>query len=133
VSALPEYLALVAAAAAAKPLPPEASRYYLPGLKALVRLCSELQLAAGTGTFYLACRHAGHLLGVPYRRANHWLRRLEADRLLERVRTGTVGTTGFHAANEYRYLGAQHQHDDHHHGHGLDLPVEETGPYREGY
>jgi hypothetical protein len=84
------------------PLPAVANRYYLPGIRALVGLCAALQAAGGGGrSFFLACRHAGALIGADYRRVSAWLKRLECDGVIRRIATGSKATR---RANEYRYL-----------------------------
>jgi hypothetical protein len=133
---VPDYLRAVWDAAQGRPLPAVAARYYLPPLRKLVQLCAELQIAAGTGTFFLACRHAAALIEVGFRVASKYLRKLEADGVLTRVDTGSRAT---HRANEYTYVAdgshgpvkppappwagelLQGDQDNHH------------GPYKEGY
>jgi hypothetical protein len=105
VSQVPEYLLAVWEAAKQKPLPAVASGYYLPGMKKLIGLCAELQLAARERTFFLACRDAGALVGANHRRVWKWLKRLEIDRVLVRISTGSKSTR---KANEYRYHGGPH-------------------------
>ena len=84
------------------PLPPEAERYELPGLRSLVALCRELQRSAGDGPFYLGCRTAARILGTNRTTANNWLFLLKFDRIIEIVETGTmVGRR----ATRYHYLG----------------------------
>ncbi len=102
---LPEYLVAVWEDAIAKPVPTVASRYFLPSMKRLVALCHALQVAAGDGTFYLACRHAAALTGGNYRNVSRCLAKLEKDGLLIRVSTGTVKVRAGQKckANEYRY------------------------------
>jgi hypothetical protein len=85
----------------ARPLPPAASAYHLPGLRLLVGLCAELQRLAGDRPFFLGCRDAGRLLGVPFQRAAKWIRRLCADGILIRKTRGAK-ITG--EASTYRYV-----------------------------
>jgi hypothetical protein len=90
-------------AAANQALPPDtAERYHLDGVRTLVALCAELQRLAGDRPFYLGCRDAGRLLGVPFQRAAKWLRRLVHDGVLVKVSTGTK-VSG--KSSEYRYVG----------------------------
>jgi hypothetical protein len=88
-----------------KDAPPEADGYYLPGMKKLVALCAELQIAAKSEPFCLSCRNAAELLGVDFHTSNRWLNRIEADGVLLRVLTGSmaIGSNGKRQANEYRY------------------------------
>jgi hypothetical protein len=101
-SGVPEFLEAVWANAKKKQPPAIADRYYLPGVKSLIALCAELQSAAGERTFFLACRHAGALLGENFRSISNWLKRLECDGVLKRISTGKKVTR---RANEYRYMG----------------------------
>jgi hypothetical protein len=101
-SKVPEYLLAVWEVAKQKPPHPVAARYYLPGVRFLVALCAELQLAAGSGTFFLACRHAGALIGENFRRVSGWLKKLEADGVLRRI---TTGSKAGRRANEYVFQG----------------------------
>src|SRR5258707_15226076 len=48
---VPEFMSSVWESAQNKASPVVAGRYYLQGMKQLVMLCHELQVAAGTGTF----------------------------------------------------------------------------------
>lgn len=102
---LPEFLTEVWSAANQKTVPAIASQYYLPAMRQLVMLCAELQVAAGTGTFFLSCRHAAEITGVNYRRSSRCLAKLEKDGVLLRISTGTVGRSPNAKANEYRYIG----------------------------
>jgi hypothetical protein len=104
VSAAPEFLRAVWEVAKQKPMPAVASRYYLPGLRLLIALCAELQIAAREATFYISCRDAGALIGEDFRRVSRWLKRLEADGVIVRVATGSLTSR---KANEYRFLGGQ--------------------------
>jgi hypothetical protein len=81
-------------------MPAAASKYYLPKLKLLVALCAELQIAAGAATFFLACRDAGDVIGEDYRVVWGWMKKLEHDRVLVRISTGSLSR---HKANEYRF------------------------------
>jgi hypothetical protein len=82
-----------------KPMPPIANKYYLPKMRMLVALVFELQLAAGEKSFFVSCRDAGALIKVDFRRVSAWLRKLQADGVLQRISTGSMGT---HKANKYR-------------------------------
>jgi hypothetical protein len=99
-----DYLTAALESARSQPLPPEAARYYLPALRLLVTLCRELQRQAGDRPFYLGCRDAGRLLGVPFQQAAKWLRRLTCDAILTRVSTGTKASG---LASQYHYLPAE--------------------------
>jgi hypothetical protein len=87
--------------ALAEPLPAAALAYEQDGVRLLVGLCGQLQRHAGRGTFFLACRTAGALLGVPHTTGWRWLRLLEIDGILRRISTGSKASG---KANEYRYL-----------------------------
>jgi hypothetical protein len=87
------------ARALAEAPPPEAAAYEQDGVRRLVALCRQLQRRAGEETWFLACRTAGSLLGVPYQTAWRWLRLLERDGVLHRTSTGSKATR---KANEYR-------------------------------
>jgi hypothetical protein len=92
---------LLAALDAAKQSSPEAARKYRsPGIRLLVSLCAELQRQAQGRPFFLGCRSAGALLGVPYGRAAKWLRVLVMDGVLRLV---SVGSRGTGKASEYLY------------------------------
>lgn len=95
-----EFVQAVFAVAETKPLPAIADNYYLHGLKMLVALCAELQFAQKDKSFFLTCRDAGAVLGVPFRSANRWLNKLESDGVLSRVKTGHHKGP----ANEYFYV-----------------------------
>jgi hypothetical protein len=86
--------------ALAAPLPPTALAYEQDGVRRLVAFCQQLQRHAGQGTFFLACRTAGAMLGVPHKLAWRWLQLLEIDGVLDRVSTGSKATG---RANEYHY------------------------------
>ncbi len=97
-----EFMNAVFVASKQKPLPAVAARYYLPKVKVLIGLCAELQLAAGNKpTFFLSCRDAGDMIGVDFRLASKYLKRLELDGVLICVEKGSKGK---HKANEYRML-----------------------------
>ena len=98
------------AAANSEPLPPETGtpiggeQMPLP-MQRLVSLCYQLQIAQGTEPFFLSCRDAGKLLGIPYTTAFHWLEILTNTQggrpILQKVATGSLATR---RANEYRYI-----------------------------
>ncbi len=93
------------ARAKASPLPPEASRFTVPGVRLLVAICRELQRQRGPLPFYLSSRDAADVLGIegkePQIRAWRWLERLRREGILQKVR---VGSQVDRKANEYRYL-----------------------------
>ena len=69
--------------------PPEAAgRYERPEVRLLVALCRELQRATGDGSFYLATRTAGRLLGVDNMTAWRWLSGLTMDGVLRLTEPG---------------------------------------------
>jgi hypothetical protein len=71
-------------------------------LRLLASLCRELQRQAGDEDFYLDCRMAGRLLGVPHNTAWRWLTILCADGLL---RAGEKGSQAKRRASRFRYVG----------------------------
>ena len=95
-----EPMALVFERAKATDLPDVAYQYETPAMRYLVAICRELQRAAGTTPFYLACRTAGKLLGVDHVTANRWLFLLVTDEVLVEVTKGSR-VTG--KASRYRY------------------------------
>jgi hypothetical protein len=84
-----------------QPLPACAERFGIIGIRLLIALCRQLQLTAGDGTFFLACRSAANLLDIEHTTANRWLWLLERERILQRISTGSKASK---KANEYRYL-----------------------------
>jgi len=92
-----------------EPLPDEATAEYdfpMPnGMKALVALCRQLQLAQGDEPFFLSQREAGKLLETPNRTVGYWLEILAREdgpfRLLRKVSSGSHAER---KANEYRFL-----------------------------
>lgn len=84
------------------PLPSLALRYDLLVVRTLVALCNELQRLHGNDPFYLDCRTAGQLLGIPHVTAWRYLRGLVNDQVLQLV---SIGSQLSRRANEYRYLG----------------------------
>ena len=105
-STLPEYLTAVWEKVKTKP-PPLAADGYVLGMRDLVSLCFHLQTLAKEGTFYLACRHVGQLLGIDFRKASKMLHKLENDKIIGRISKGTVKVRPGQKtkANEYRYIG----------------------------
>jgi hypothetical protein len=97
-----EFLTAVWEKAQQKPLPAIAAHYYVAGVRLLVALCSELQIAAGDRAFFLGCRDAAALVAphTPFQTVSRWLGRLERDGVLTRISTGAQATQ---RANEYRY------------------------------
>ena len=93
------------ARAKASPLPPEASRFKVPGVRLLVGICRELQRQRGPLPFYLACRDAAAALGLegkePHVRAWRWLHMLCHKGILQKLRSGNQPDR---KANEYQYL-----------------------------
>ena len=81
--------------------PIEAQQYEQASLRLLVKLCRELQRAAGDGPFFLSCRKAGSLLDVPYTTASRWLFLLVTDDVLDVVFKGGPDTN---KATRFRYL-----------------------------
>ena len=70
-------------------MPVVAGRYDCPRTHRLIKLCRELQRAAGDGPFFLSCRTAGELLGVDHNTAWKRLRMLESDEVLKATARGT--------------------------------------------
>jgi hypothetical protein len=103
------FLGAVFEQAMKRPLPAVANGYYLPKMKLLIALCAELQIAAGEGTFFLACRDAGDVIGEGFRKVSNWLNKLEHDGVLFRVSTGSKAK---HLANEYRFLAGARKESD---------------------
>jgi hypothetical protein len=87
--------------AKSQPLPACAERFSTGGIRMLIALCQQLQLAARDDTFFLACRSAAKLLDIDYTTANRWLWLLEKERILERISTGSKASK---KANEYFFL-----------------------------
>jgi len=87
-----------------EPLPRKACKYDSEAVRQLVALCAALQRYAGDQVFFLACRTAGHLLGISHVAAWKILRMLEMDHVLRRMKTGTKKEK---KANEYRYIGSE--------------------------
>ena len=92
--------AALANAVAAK-MPAAAVEYEQEQLRLLVSLSRELQRVSGDSPFFLSCRTAGRLLGVPFKTANRWLFLLVEERVLELV---TKGDASSMLANRYRYI-----------------------------
>lgn len=84
-----EPMTQILANADASELPPVAELYDCPLTHRLIKLCRELQRAAGDGPFFLSCRTAGELLGVDHNTAWKRLRMLESDDVLKATARGT--------------------------------------------
>jgi hypothetical protein len=97
-----EPMATIVKNAKSSPLPPEADRFELPGLRSLVSLCQDLQRSAGDGPFYLGCRTAAEILGTDKTTASNWLFLLRVEQIIEVVETGTWAKR---RATRYHYLG----------------------------
>lgn len=81
-------------------LPAVANNYDSEGVRKLVGLCSALQVAAGDAVFYLSCRTAAKVLGVPnHETAWRWMMLLKHDGLLVEAEKGKQGR-----AARYRWL-----------------------------
>ena len=63
-------------------LPEFANRYESEGVRLLVAICRELQIASGEQPFFLSCRTAGGLLGVTHVHAWRWLALLQAQKVI---------------------------------------------------
>lgn len=89
--------------ARSSPAPAMAVEKYGEGsLKALLAsLCRELQRQNGHNAFPLTGRTVGPLIGVSDVQAWRWLKKLEADKIIEPVKTYPRGTR---LGTEYRYL-----------------------------
>lgn len=82
-------------------LPAAAKRYDSDGVRKLVGLCAALQDAAGDAAFFLSCRTAAKVLGIPHHEtAWRWIMLLKHDGLL----VETEKATPIRAAR-YRYIG----------------------------
>ena len=99
-----DFLMAALGAALKRPPPPEADRYHLDTMRALVCLCRVLQLAAGNEPFYLSCRSAARVLGIDFRLANRMTLRLERDGVLVCTQRGSQGTG---RATRFRYVGGK--------------------------
>ena len=84
-----EPMTQVLANANASELPEMAGRYDCPRTHRLIKLCRELQRAAGEGVFFLSCRKAGELVGIDQTSAWKRLRMLETDGVLQATARGT--------------------------------------------
>jgi hypothetical protein len=86
------------------PSPAVAQNYEGDGLRLLVAICRELQIASGEKPFYLACRTAARLLGLEsengYVKAWRWLSLLVHDGVIDEVERGERGKR---RASRYRY------------------------------
>jgi hypothetical protein len=92
-------------AVAGVPPPMAVELYDEPPVLLLAGLCRELQRAAGDEPFYLDCRTAGRLCGVPRMTAWRLLAVVfVADGILE---PGAKGSQATRRANEYRFVGTE--------------------------
>lgn len=92
--------------AAIKRLPPGSDQTQRTTQRTLLLLlCEELATQNNAnGCFYLSCRTAGELLGVPYRTANYWLSQLTDDgSMVQLVVRGNRGRG--QDASVYRFVG----------------------------
>jgi hypothetical protein len=89
-------------AACRSQVPEVAMQFEQDELRLLVAVCREAQRRAGDGPFFLSCRMAGELVGVPFKLAWRWLRHLVDEEILDEVSPGSLA--GNRAAR-YRYLG----------------------------
>ncbi len=96
-----EPMAAIFERACSEGIPDVADQYEQAELQLLVGICRELQRAAGTGPFYLACRTAGRLLGVDHTTANRWLFLLVVDGVLAEIEKGDRRNR---RASRFRYL-----------------------------
>jgi hypothetical protein len=87
--------------AIAAELPEAAIVYEQEQLRLLVSLCRELQRVSGDSPFFLSCRTAERLLGVPFKTTNRWLFLLVEERVLALV---TKGDASSMLASRYRYI-----------------------------
>ncbi len=95
-------IAMIYKQSLADDLPALAEQYPERKLRRLVALCFALQRESKDRPFFLACRTAGALLGVPHGKANRWLRILVLDKVLKLESVGTR-----HRASEYRYVAVE--------------------------
>jgi hypothetical protein len=58
---------------------------YDEGFQKLISLCAKMGARSSNGIFFLACRTAGELLGIHYKRAALWLRMLCRDTIIVRA------------------------------------------------
>lgn len=93
-------LALVLQQAMASNPPACAGRYESPEMKLLICVCRELQQLAGDRPFFVSCREAARVLGIPdHKAAWRLLRTLVTDGVLEVIERGTKTK-----ATRYRYV-----------------------------
>lgn len=81
-------------------LPKCAEQYDSPITHRLIRLCRELQRAAGDGPFFISCRKLAELFGIDKDTANRRLHMLEEDHIIKKVGKHTA-----YRARRYRYIG----------------------------
>jgi hypothetical protein len=87
--------------ARAAALPACGQKYGSEDLRLFVKVCRELQRAAGSGPFFLTVR-ALEEAGIPRSRVHSWLRGLARDGVLLPVSKGRYNT---HRGSEFRYIG----------------------------
>jgi hypothetical protein len=84
-------------------LPVAALRYDSDGVRRLAAICAALQAAAGDAVFFLSCRTAARVLGVPsHETAWRWLLLLKRDGLLIEAEPGRNSR-----AARFRWIGGQ--------------------------
>src|SRR4029077_7978137 len=71
------------------------------GLQDIAKLCRELQVLAGGNPFFLPCRQAGKVLGIPYRTAATHLLALQTLGVIKLV---FRGQKSIKQASMYRYI-----------------------------
>lgn len=86
------------------PLPSVARRFDDPSVQLLVAVCHELQRLSGSSPFFLSCRTAGELIGVPHHLANVLLRGLARDGVLREIAKGGISARG-KLATRWRFVG----------------------------
>lgn len=92
------------AAAMAKP-PPDAAKRYSDGImQTLAALCCELERRSGAKNWFLTCRKAQDVLGIPYKRAQGGLKQLVDDGVIEKVAPHKPGSM---KGQRFRYIGEQ--------------------------
>jgi hypothetical protein len=97
-----EPMALIIAKADASVAPDCVSLYESPVTIRLVKLCRELQRAAGDGAFFLSCRTAADLLGIDRTAAWKRLKVLITDGIIAVAQPGTKTK-----AARYRYIATE--------------------------
>jgi hypothetical protein len=82
------------------PLPEAATKFKSQKIRALVRLCFELQHMAGDEPFYLSCRKAAELLNVSHVHAARFLNLLVREKLMSVIESGSAKTN---RASRYQF------------------------------